>query len=84
MTTMHDLFMARAVQLARDESYVRALADADRAIEIAPSQGRLYSNRAILRGRSGDVEGAYADLRVACRLGHERSCSRLQADGIRP
>jgi len=78
-----DLFMARAVQLSRQDDHVPALADADRAIEIAPEVPRLYANRAILRGRSGNEDGAYADLRVACQLGHARSCNQLQADGMR-
>jgi len=77
-----DLFMARAVQLSRQNDHVPAIADADRAIEIAPELPRLYANRAILRGRAGDEDGAYTDLRTACQLGHARSCSRLQADGM--
>ncbi|MCB9592908.1 MAG: protein kinase [Sandaracinaceae bacterium] len=79
-----ELFMARAVQLAREDQMAPALADADRAVELAPGVARMYSNRAILRGRSGDLDGAYSDLRVACRLGHEASCARLQSDGVAP
>ncbi|MCA9604836.1 MAG: protein kinase [Myxococcales bacterium] len=77
-----ELFMARALDLARRGENVPALADADRAVELGPSLARMYANRAILRGRSGDEGGAYADLRVACRLGDARSCVRLDADGV--
>ncbi len=80
----NDLFSARSLALARQRDYVPSLADADRAVELAPEVPRVYANRAIIRGRSGDTDGAYADLRVACSLGHARSCSRLRADGIVP
>ncbi|MBX3274812.1 MAG: tetratricopeptide repeat protein, partial [Sandaracinaceae bacterium] len=79
-----DLFMARALDLARRGEHVPALADADRAVELAPDLPRNYANRAILRGRSGDDGGAYADLRVACRLGHPRSCAQLVRAGVDP
>jgi tetratricopeptide (TPR) repeat protein len=79
-----DLFMARALELGRQSQWTPALADADRAVELAPGEARHYANRAILRGLSGDEAAAYADLRAACQLGHQRSCARLRMDGQAP
>ena len=79
-----DLFMARALEHGRQAQWPQALADADRAVELAPGEARHYANRAILRGLSGNEAAAYADLRVACQLGHQRSCARLRMDGQAP
>lgn len=84
LPTSADVFTARALEYARRRDSARALADADRAVELEPNESRHYANRAIIRGRLGNEAGAFADLRRACELGGRQSCERLRSAGVRP
>ncbi len=78
------LFRLRARALASQRLFVRALADADRAVELAPSDGRGYADRAAVREEAGDAPGALLDRTAACRLEDAVSCAWLEARGLEP
>jgi serine/threonine protein kinase/tetratricopeptide (TPR) repeat protein len=78
-----ELYMARADAYARERRFSNALADADRAVELAPSEHLLY-RRSLLRERAGDSGGALRDLSAACSQGHEEACDQLRRAGISP
>jgi len=61
--------------ISQDPSAARPLLD--RLIEIDPGEGRHLFNRAGLRRRDGDLDGARLDVERSCALGHSPAC-RIQ------
>jgi tetratricopeptide (TPR) repeat protein len=78
------LHVSRALAASRESDHTQALADGDRAVELAPGDGAMLFNRHFLRGRAGRVEQAVADLRASCALGFARACGQLRDDGLSP
>lgn len=59
---------ARAVQLTAKDFLEAALSDADRAVELASLQPRVWYNRGFIRQQNGDFADALADYNAVLKL----------------
>ena len=74
------IYARRAAVHGTLKNYDRALADADRAVALAPRTWRRYLERAVLYQRSGQYESAISDLDSALALQpHEIELLRRRA-----
>ena len=64
-------YLNRGLAYRRKGDLKRALADADRAIQAAPTQARGYRVRSMFRREQGDLRGAEADAKRAKKLESE-------------
>ena len=67
------------IPLTLPPAYKAALAELNRAIEVAPNEPRPYLNRAALWRRLGDTSHALADFRTALALAPSGSVQKAQA-----
>lgn len=65
--TAHALYQRGLLYLSLGQSE-QALADFDGAIDLSPDYGVVYSDRAQLRLRNNDLQGALADIEQAANL----------------
>ncbi len=71
-------YSSRGAAFSRIGRTTEALADLGAAIRLSPSDGKIYFNRAQLRIRQSDQDGAIEDLRTASQLGHVAASAELQ------
>jgi MtfA peptidase len=77
-----DGFFSRAVLFVNAGDYKRAEADLSRAIRLTPRDAELYLERAKVRLRLGNRDGALGDAEQAVRLDPEEDAAvRLLMDG---
>lgn len=81
--TEADGFARRGTVMAARGDYVSAIADLDRACEMAPTEAKYLALRADVKLRSGDQPGAKADLDGALGLQPEDIRMRLKRARLR-
>jgi tetratricopeptide (TPR) repeat protein len=63
-------------------SYMKAIEDYNRAIEIRPDFAGAYNNRGVSYAKIGNNKLAVNDLKTAAKLGDERARNILKNNGI--
>lgn len=76
------LFVARAQALVHEERWATAIADVDRAVELAPDEGRYYRHRADVLEAAGRPQDALSDYVAGCRLGDANACEKAAVRGV--
>ena len=72
------LYFNRGVVLQKKGEYRAAIQDYTRAIEIDPSQAKIYYNRAVARIALEQPKDALKDLEIASRLGSESAKKAIE------
>ena len=67
------LYFNRGVILQIKKNYKAAIRDYSQAIQIDPSNPKLFYNRAIAKMSLNQMEEALKDLEIAARLGYEKA-----------
>jgi tetratricopeptide (TPR) repeat protein len=76
--TVAKYYSSRGAALSRSGRAADALADLSIAIKLNPNDAKTYFNRAQLRLRQLDQNGALEDLQTAAQLGHVAASAEIQ------